>query len=237
MKAEISSSEEICLSSLDGDKDVENKQDGSDNQLDIVSGDYPFAKWQWKYIRIFSSIITLLAILSCFGSSFTFIAHLPQKCNPHHEWYQGKIFYVLDPQSFHDSDGDGQGDLSGIIAKLDYLQLALHVDAIYLGAFFERNTSRSDDDFNCSRIDPATGDIAQFHSLIEHLEKRNMSLVMDFPISACLSGTRHHNPSSHLSHHDHIQLENLLRFWLLQGVHGFYLKVILLFIYFFLCFY
>lgn len=176
-------------------------------------------------------MLTLLAILGCFGSSFTFIAHLPQRCDPAVEWWQGKLFYALDPHFFHDSDGDGQGDIPGIVSKLDYLSVMLHANVVHLGDIFEVIDATPDagpTHFNCSKIDPRIGDIIQLVRLIENLEKRNMSLVIDFPISQCIAGNDRDirsGPSSHLSHHQHIKVENLLRFWLQQGVHGFYLKV------------
>lgn len=147
-------------------------------------------------------MVTLLAILSCFGSSFTFIAHLPQRCDPLTEWWQGKLFYTLDPFHFHDSDGDGVGDIAGIASKLDYLQMDLHVHSIRLGPniFQEANTTL---------IDPRLGDMTQFIDLIAQLENRNMTLILDLPVKG--SGYHH--------------LDNIIKFWLHQGVHGFYLTV------------
>ncbi|MGA8039676.1 MAG: alpha-amylase family glycosyl hydrolase, partial [Acidimicrobiia bacterium] len=52
-------------------------------------------------------------------------------------WWTEAVFYQIYPLSFSDSDGDGYGDLEGIIGKLDYLSHTLGVDALWLSPFFE----------------------------------------------------------------------------------------------------
>ena len=52
------------------------------------------------------------------------------------EWAKNAVFYQIYPQTFCDSDGDGIGDLQGIISKLDYVK-SLGVDAIWLNPFFD----------------------------------------------------------------------------------------------------
>lgn len=50
---------------------------------------------------------------------------MPQgsECNPTHAWWQGSVMYEVYVPSFHDSNGDGVGDLPGLTAKLDYIQV------------------------------------------------------------------------------------------------------------------
>ena len=229
MKGEICS-EEIHLSSFDErDKDLEvcSKESG-DNQLNLP--DYPFVKWPWKYIRIFSTLAVIMAILACFGSSATLIAHLPQRCDPSTEWWQGKVFYELFPSSFYDSDSDGMGDLNGINMKLDYLQKHLEVDALRLSSISEASNYPEHflDIVNASRIDPRLGDTDQLQSLIRNLEKRNMSLILDLHLDRIPGIVG----SSKVTTQEHMLVENVLRFWLLQGVHGFYFKVLNLYLWF-----
>ena len=52
------------------------------------------------------------------------------------EWAKNAVFYQIYPQTFCDSDGDGIGDIQGIISKLDYVK-SLGVDAIWFNPFFD----------------------------------------------------------------------------------------------------
>ena len=52
------------------------------------------------------------------------------------EWAKNAVFYQIYPQTFCDSDGDGIGDIQGIISKLDYVK-SLGVDAMWFNAFFD----------------------------------------------------------------------------------------------------
>lgn len=119
--------------------------------------------------------------------------------------------------------GDSVGDLHGITLKLDYLQSQLHVDALRLNSICEANNYLDNylDIVNASNIDPHLGDTNQLNYLLTSLENRSMSLVLDLHIN--------HIPgvvgNSKLAHREHLLVENVLRFWLLHGVHGFYLKV------------
>ncbi len=127
--------------------------------------------------------------------------------------------------------GDSVGDLHGITLKLDYLQSQLHVDALRLNSICEANNYLDNylDIVNASNIDPHLGDTSQLNFLLTSLENRNMSLVLDLHVN--------HIPgvvgNSKLAHREHLLVENVLRFWLLHGVHGFYLKVNQLFNIFF----
>ena len=55
--------------------------------------------------------------------------------NRDHEWWRGAVIYQIYPQSFYDSNGDGIGDLQGIIQKLDYIK-SLGVDIIWLNPIY-----------------------------------------------------------------------------------------------------
>lgn len=216
--------EEIRLSPLE--EETGNPADagctdvGSTNTLGIPSS-YPMLKWPWKYIRHSLSILALAAILGCFGTSVTLIAHLPQTCDVPTEWWQGKIFYEIFPASFCDSDGDGSGDLNGIISKVDYLRNDLHVDVVRLNSIFRAHEypARFADIANATEIDPRLGNLAELRSLLALLERRNMSLVMDVHIDR-LPGI----DQDHISADSHQIVQDVLIYWIGLGVHGFHLK-------------
>jgi glycosidase len=113
--------------------------------------------------------------------------------------------------------------LHGITLKLDYLQSQLHVDALRLHSICEANNYLENylDIVNASSIDPHLGDTTQLYYLLTSLEKRNMSLVLDIPINSIPGVVG----NSKVGHREHLLVENVLRFWLLHGIHGFYLKV------------
>lgn len=70
----------------------------------------------------FSQYIYYLSECSLLSIATT---QMPQgsECNPHHAWWQGSVMYEVFVPSFHDSNGDGVGDLPGLTAKLDYVQV------------------------------------------------------------------------------------------------------------------
>ena len=96
------------------------------------------------------------------------------------KWWHDKVVYQIYPQSFKDSNGDGIGDIKGIIEKLDYLK-ELGVDIIWITPFF---TSPMVDngyvvaDF-CD-INPLFGTMEDMDKLIEETKKRDMFIMIDF---------------------------------------------------------
>jgi maltose alpha-D-glucosyltransferase/alpha-amylase len=75
---------------------------------------------------------SLVATLCLASEAVTLSAQVP----PGPKWLQTAIFYQIYPQSYFDSNGDGIGDLPGIIAKLDYIR-SVGCDAIWLSPIFE----------------------------------------------------------------------------------------------------
>lgn len=108
--------------------------------------------------------------------------------------------------------------------KLDYLQKQLHVDALRLSSICEANNYPENylDIINASKVDPHLGNVNELRVLLTDLEKRNMSLIIDIPVDR-IPGVM---GSSEVADRQHLLVENVLRFWLLQGIHGFYLKVL-----------
>ncbi len=95
------------------------------------------------------------------------------------ETFKDKVIYEIYPKSFMDSDGDGQGDLRGIIEKLDYLQ-ELGVDQLWLTPVFPspQNDNGYDVADYCA-IDPRVGTMADMEELIAESGRRGMGVMLD----------------------------------------------------------
>lgn len=99
------------------------------------------------------------------------------------DWFQRAVVYQIYPRSFADSNGDGIGDLRGIISKLDYLQ-KLGVDVVWLSPIY---TSPQDDNgYDISdyrNVDPLFGTLEELRELTDGLRARGMKLVMDLVVN------------------------------------------------------
>ncbi len=97
-----------------------------------------------------------------------------------HEWWQSGIIYQIYPRSFQDTNGDGVGDLRGIIQRLDYLTW-LGVDAIWLSPVFP--SPMADFGYDVSNyvdIDPLFGTLDDMEELIAKAHERNIRVILDF---------------------------------------------------------
>jgi oligo-1,6-glucosidase/alpha-glucosidase len=98
-------------------------------------------------------------------------------------WWKKTVVYQLYPRSFFDSNGDGIGDLEGIILKLDYFQ-ELGIETIWFSPFFtspQRDFGYDVSDFK--GIDPQYGDMKLCDKLIDELHKRDMKIVLDLVLN------------------------------------------------------
>ena len=83
------------------------------------------------------------------------------------DWWRGAVIYQIYPRSFMDSNGDGIGDLKGVIDKLDYIA-SLNVDAIWLSPFFTSPMKDFGYDISSYRdVDPMFGTLEDFDRLVE----------------------------------------------------------------------
>jgi alpha-glucosidase len=95
-------------------------------------------------------------------------------------WWQRGIIYQIYPRSFQDSDGDGVGDLKGILARLDYLAW-LGVDAIWLSPIYPSPmVDFGYDVADYTNIDPLFGDLATFDELVARAHERGIGIIMDY---------------------------------------------------------
>lgn len=95
-------------------------------------------------------------------------------------WIDKAVFYQIYPQTFYDSNGDGVGDLQGIIQKLDYVK-SLGVQAIWLNPFYEspfRDAGYDVTDFY--KVAPRYGTNDDAKKLFEEVHKRGMHIILDY---------------------------------------------------------
>ena len=98
-------------------------------------------------------------------------------------WWQSSVVYQIYPRSFADSNGDGVGDLRGIIAHLDHLE-RLGVDIIWLSPIYASPHDDNGYDISDYRaIDPVFGTLADFDALIAEVHRRGMTLLMDLVVN------------------------------------------------------
>jgi glycosidase len=98
-----------------------------------------------------------------------------------HDWWQTGVVYQIYPRSFKDSNGDGVGDLAGVIEKMDYLSETLAVDAIWLSPFYP--SPMADFGYDVSDyigIDPVFGDLPTFDRLVEKAHRTGLNVIIDF---------------------------------------------------------
>ncbi|MGD2035308.1 MAG: alpha-amylase family glycosyl hydrolase [Bacteroidales bacterium] len=99
------------------------------------------------------------------------------------DWVHNAVFYQIYPQTFYDSDGDGIGDLNGIIEKLDYVK-SLGVDAIWLNPFFESPFCDAGYDISdYYKVAPRYGINEDAKKLFEEAHKRGLRVIFDYVVS------------------------------------------------------
>ncbi len=103
--------------------------------------------------------------------------------DPERKWWKEAIVYQIYPRSFKDSDGDGIGDLKGIISKLDYIQ-SMGVDVVWLNPIYSSpNDDNGYDVSDYRNIMRDFGSMADFDSLVKGMHERHIKLVMDLVVN------------------------------------------------------
>lgn len=106
--------------------------------------------------------------------------HIPDSARA---WWKEAVIYQIYPRSFKDSDGDGIGDLRGIISRLDYLQ-SLGIDAVWLNPIYASpNDDNGYDVSDYRSIMKEFGTMADFDELLKGLHARGIRLIMDLVVN------------------------------------------------------
>jgi len=98
-------------------------------------------------------------------------------------WWKTAVVYQIYPRSFADSNGDGMGDLPGVISRLDYLQ-RLGVDVLWLSPVYP--SPQDDNGYDISDyqgIEPVFGSLEDFDTLVREAHARGMRIVMDLVVN------------------------------------------------------
>jgi oligo-1,6-glucosidase len=134
-------------------------------------------------IYIHYALLGLVLIASCKSGS--------KKENPAatettgKKWWKEAVVYQIYPRSFQDSDGDGVGDLKGIISRLDYIK-SLGIDAVWLNPVFESpNKDNGYDISDYENIMKQFGALADFEQLVKGFHDRGIKVIMDMVLNHC----------------------------------------------------
>jgi alpha-glucosidase len=96
-----------------------------------------------------------------------------------HAWWQHGIVYQIYPRSFQDSNGDGIGDLAGILERLDYL-VWLGVTSVWISPFYTSPMADFGYDvMDYEGVDPIFGELADFDRLVAEMHRRDLKLILD----------------------------------------------------------
>ena len=101
----------------------------------------------------------------------------------HTRWFKDKVFYQIWPRSFRDGNGDGIGDLWGVLEKLDYLQ-ELGIDGVWFSPLYP--SPGADCGYDISDymdIAPEYGGMEAFRAVLDGLHQRGMKLIMDLVVN------------------------------------------------------
>ena len=137
-----------------------------------------------KHTSTITSLLIAIAI-SCLSCQST--TNKQQQNNndsiPGRQWWKEAVVYQIYPRSFKDNDGDGVGDLKGIISQLDYIK-SLGVDVIWLNPIYASpNFDNGYDVSDYYKIQPQFGTMQDFDALLKGLHERGLKLVMDVVVN------------------------------------------------------
>ena len=130
--------------------------------------------------RLFALLCVMCLVLP---SSTADQPQAPGHEGPRKAWWKEVVVYQIYPRSFQDSDGDGVGDLKGIISRLDYVK-SLGVDVVWLNPIYASPNDDNGYDISDYRaIMPQMGTMADFDAMLAGMHQRGIKLVMDLVVN------------------------------------------------------
>ncbi len=124
-------------------------------------------------------ILTVILFASCKSKPVNNASATEKK------WWKEATVYQIYPRSFKDSDGDGVGDLKGVISKLDYIK-SLGIDAVWLNPIYA--SPQKDNGYDISdyeNIYPQFGNMADFDTMLKGFHDRGIKVLMDMVLNHC----------------------------------------------------
>ncbi|GFT84649.1 oligo-1,6-glucosidase 1 [Nephila pilipes] len=148
---------------------------------DTTQDPYIHTKRYWPFSSLACLLFSLSIVLliSACGIVGLYYAH-SRNCPATSQWWQGAVIYEIFPASFQDTDGDGFGDMKGLIERLDYIQ-NLSVDIVRLNSIFSALDYPLEYEhvIDFANIDPHIGRIEDFQEMVRELHDRGMHVILD----------------------------------------------------------
>lgn len=124
-----------------------------------------------------------IALLFSLNMSYSQVTIAKASPESEKKWWKEAVIYQIYPRSFKDSNGNGVGDLKGIISKLDYIK-SLGIDAVWLNPIYESpNDDNGYDISNYRGIMKDFGTMQDFDLLLNGMHKRGIKLIMDLVVN------------------------------------------------------
>ncbi|KAK3886957.1 hypothetical protein Pcinc_008927 [Petrolisthes cinctipes] len=191
---------------------------GGDVHISARYQDAFYVRWNWERIRQSCIVLNASVLLALLCVGIGLLIQMPRgtECDPEHAWWQGTVLLEVEVPAFRDSDGDGLGDLPGVLSNLDHVQ-SLGVRGLRLSGMWsvggggEAGNPTDSTAPNLTRIDPALGDTSHIVALTSRLHQRGLKLLLDLPL------TIHQERGTSLE-----EVYSVLKFWLKRGVDGFF---------------
>ncbi|HNU12864.1 MAG TPA: alpha-amylase family glycosyl hydrolase, partial [Chitinophagaceae bacterium] len=132
-------------------------------------------------IRIFFFVFSTIIFFSCKTKN----KPVQADGGTERKWWKEATVYQIYPRSFQDSDGDGVGDLKGIISRLDYIK-SLGIDAVWLNPIYESpNKDNGYDISDYQSIMKQFGNMDDFDKLLKGFHDRGIKVMMDMVLNHC----------------------------------------------------